>query len=148
MWNSSSNELSEKLQSLQNRAVAVITKTSYDTRLRLFFEKLLWDTLSVCHTKQKVILVFKTQQKIIGSLGNRKTTIPFSWDDVSDPKMLGEVAVVSFNQVSYAVFKCTEAVLTKRVIVETRICSESLAQSDVSRSIHDRHINVQRNQSM
>ena len=30
-----------------------------------------------------------------------KTTLPFGWDDVSDPKTLGEVAVASFNQVSF-----------------------------------------------
>jgi len=33
------------------------------------------------------------------------TTIPFGWDDVSDPKMLGEVAVSSFNQAGSATMR-------------------------------------------
>lgn len=30
--------------------------------------------------------------------------MPFGWDDVADPKTLGEVAVASFNQVGFITY--------------------------------------------
>ena len=63
VWDGLNNELSEKLQKIQNRAARVITKTSYDTRSRLLRKKLHWDTLAVRRKKQKVTLVFKTLNK-------------------------------------------------------------------------------------
>ena len=45
-------QLSEKLQKLQNRAIRVITKSSYDTSSRFLLSSLGWDNLSVRRAKQ------------------------------------------------------------------------------------------------
>ena len=51
--------LSEKLQKLQNRAIRVITKSSYDTSSRFLLNSLGWDNLSVRRAKQKANLMYK-----------------------------------------------------------------------------------------
>ena len=54
VWNGLSQRLkSDKLQKLQNRAVRVITNSSYDTGSRQLLDDLLgWDTLSIRNAKQ------------------------------------------------------------------------------------------------
>ena len=52
-------QLSEKLQKLQNRAIRVITKSSYDTSSRFLLNSLGWDNLSVRRAKQKANLMYK-----------------------------------------------------------------------------------------
>jgi len=47
VWDGLTQELSEKLQKLQNRAIRVITKYSYNTSSRFLINSLGWDSLSV-----------------------------------------------------------------------------------------------------
>ena len=53
VWDGLTQQLSEKLQKLQNRAIRVITKSSYDTSSRFLLNSLGWDNLSVRRAKQK-----------------------------------------------------------------------------------------------
>ena len=53
------SQLSEKLQKLQNRAIRVINKSSYDTSSRFLLNSLDWDNLSVRRAKQKTDLMYK-----------------------------------------------------------------------------------------
>ena len=53
-------QLSEKLQKLQNRAIRVITKSTYDTSSRFLLNSLGWDNLSVRRAKQKANLMYKS----------------------------------------------------------------------------------------
>ena len=46
-WDSLTQQLSEKLQKLQNRAIRVITNSSYNTSSRILLNSLGWDNLSV-----------------------------------------------------------------------------------------------------
>ena len=50
-------QLSEKLQKLQNRAIRIITKSSYDTSSRYRLNSLGWDNLSVRSAEQKANLM-------------------------------------------------------------------------------------------
>ena len=59
-----SQQLSEKLQKLQNRAARVITKTSYNTNSSYLLNSLSWDNLSVRRTKQKANLMHKCVNKL------------------------------------------------------------------------------------
>ena len=63
VWDGLTQQLSEKLQKLQNRAirVTVITncKSSYDTSSRFLLNSLGWDNLSVRGVKQKANLMYK-----------------------------------------------------------------------------------------
>ena len=43
VWDGLTQQLSEKLQKLQNRAIRVITKSSYDTSSRFLLNSLGWD---------------------------------------------------------------------------------------------------------
>ncbi len=52
--------LSSKLQKLQNRAVRVITRCSYDTNAAVLLDTLHLDNLSLRHKKFKAGLMFKT----------------------------------------------------------------------------------------
>ena len=52
-------QLSEKLQKLQNCAVRVITKSSYDTSSRFLLNSLGWDKLLVRRAKRKANLMYK-----------------------------------------------------------------------------------------
>ena len=56
VWDGLTQQLSEKLQ---NRAIRVITKFSYDTRSRFLLNLLGWDNLSVRRAKQKANLMYK-----------------------------------------------------------------------------------------
>ena len=47
------------MQKLQNRAIRVITKSSYDTSSRLLLNSLGWDNLSSSRAKQKANLMYK-----------------------------------------------------------------------------------------
>ena len=51
--------VSEKLQKLQNRAIRVITKSSYDTSSRCLLNSLGWDNLLVRRAKEKATLMNK-----------------------------------------------------------------------------------------
>ena len=59
VWYGLIQQLSEKLQKLQNRAIRVITKSSYDTSSRFLLNSLGWDNLSVRRAKQKANLMYK-----------------------------------------------------------------------------------------
>ena len=50
IWDEFSNQLSNKLQKLQNHAARVIAKANYETSSNVLLEMLKWDSLSV--TKQ------------------------------------------------------------------------------------------------
>ena len=51
-------QLSEKLQKLQNRAIKDNTKSSYDINSRFLLNSLGWDNLSVRRAKQKANLIY------------------------------------------------------------------------------------------
>ena len=59
VWDGLTQQLSEKLQKLQNRAIRAITKSSYDTRSRFLLNSIGWDNLSVRRAKQKANLTYK-----------------------------------------------------------------------------------------
>ena len=59
VWDGLTQQLSEKLQKLQNCAIRVITKSSYDTSSRFLLNSLRWDNLSVRRAKQKANLMYK-----------------------------------------------------------------------------------------
>ena len=50
---SRAQQLSEKLQKLENRAIRVITKSSYDTSSRFLLNSLGWDKVLVRRAKKK-----------------------------------------------------------------------------------------------
>ena len=52
-------QLSEKRQKLQNRAIRVITRSSYDMISRYLLNSLGWDNLLVRTAKQKANLMYK-----------------------------------------------------------------------------------------
>ena len=47
VWDGLSDQLSDKLQKVQNRAARVIVKANYGTSLGLLFELLKWDNLVI-----------------------------------------------------------------------------------------------------
>ena len=59
VWDGLTQQLCEKLQTLQNRAIWVITKSSFDTSARFLLNSLSWDNLSVRRVKQKANLMWK-----------------------------------------------------------------------------------------
>ena len=59
VWDGLTKLLNEKLQKLQNRAMRVITKSSYDTSSRFLLNLLGWDNLSVRRAKQNTNLMYK-----------------------------------------------------------------------------------------
>ena len=61
VWDGLSQQLSEKLQKLQNRAARVITKSSFtcNTNSSYLLNSLSWDNLSVRRTKQQANLMYK-----------------------------------------------------------------------------------------
>ena len=59
VWDGLTQQLTEKLQKLQNRAIRVITKSSNNTRPRFLLHSLRWDNLSVRRAKQKGNLMYK-----------------------------------------------------------------------------------------
>ena len=58
------NNDEHRQQQRQNRAVAVITKSSYDTSSRYLLNSLDWDNLSIRRTKQKANLVYKSTNNL------------------------------------------------------------------------------------
>ena len=59
VWDGLTQQLSEKLQKLQNCSIRVITKSSHDTSSRFLLNSLGWDNLSVRRAKQKAHLMYK-----------------------------------------------------------------------------------------
>ena len=59
VWDGLTQQLSEKLKKPQNRAIRVITKSSYDTCSRYLLNSLGWDNLSARRAKQKANLMYK-----------------------------------------------------------------------------------------
>ena len=59
VWDGVTQQLSEKLQKPQNRAIRIITKSSYDTNSRYLLNSRGWDNLSVRRAKQKANLIYK-----------------------------------------------------------------------------------------
>ena len=59
VWDGLTQQLGEKLQKLQNRAIRVIAKCSCDTSSRFVVNSLGWDNLSVRRAKQKANLMYK-----------------------------------------------------------------------------------------
>ena len=64
VWDGLSQQLSEKLKKLQNRAARVITKSSYNTNSSYLLNSLSWDNLFVRRTKQKANLMYKCVNKL------------------------------------------------------------------------------------
>ena len=60
VWDGLSNELADKLQKLQNRAIRVITKSDYYSSATALLGKLGWDNLFTRRKKQKLKIMFKT----------------------------------------------------------------------------------------
>ena len=60
VWDGLNNELADKLQKLQNRAIRVITKSDYYSSATALCSKLGWDNLCTRRKKQKLKLMFKT----------------------------------------------------------------------------------------
>ena len=58
VWDGVTQQLSEKLQTPQNRAIRVITKSSNDTSSRYLLNSLGWDNLPVRRAKQSLSLKF------------------------------------------------------------------------------------------
>ena len=56
VWDGLTQQLSDKLQKLQNRAIRVITRSSYNTSSRFLLNSLGWDNLSVRRANQKANL--------------------------------------------------------------------------------------------
>jgi len=65
LWDSLSQQLSEKLQKLQNHAARVITKSSYDTNSTYLLNSLSWDNLSGRGVKREANLMYKCVNKLI-----------------------------------------------------------------------------------
>ena len=63
VWDGLSQQLSEKLQKLQNRAARVITKLRYNTNSSYLPKSLSWDNLSFRRTKQNANLMYKCIDK-------------------------------------------------------------------------------------
>ena len=59
-----SQQLSEKLQKLQNRAARVITKSSYNANSCYLLDSLSWDNLSVRRTRGKANFMYKCVNKL------------------------------------------------------------------------------------
>ena len=53
VWDGLSQQLSEDIRKLQNRAPRVITKSSFDTNSSCLLNSLSWDTLLIRKVKQK-----------------------------------------------------------------------------------------------
>ena len=60
VWERISNELADKLQKLQNRAIWVIKKSDYYSSATALRGKLAWDNLCTRRKKQKLKIMFKT----------------------------------------------------------------------------------------
>ena len=60
VWDGLSDQLSDKLQKLQNRAARVILKANYGTSSSLLLDILKWDNLVIRKKKHKAIMMFKT----------------------------------------------------------------------------------------
>ena len=60
LWDGLSNELAEKLQKLQNRAIRVIAKCDYYSSVSALRGKLGWDNLYIRTKEQNLKLMFKT----------------------------------------------------------------------------------------
>ena len=58
MWDGLTQQLSEKIQKLENHAIRVITNSSFDTSSRYLLNSLSWDNLSVRRAKQKANLMY------------------------------------------------------------------------------------------
>ena len=60
VWGNCAKTLSDKLQRLQNRAVRVLTHSSYDADANQLFKELGWDNLETRHKKLKAEMVYKS----------------------------------------------------------------------------------------
>ena len=60
VWDGLSDQLSDKLQKLQNRAARVILKANYGASSSLLLDILKWDKLVRRRKKQKAIMMFKS----------------------------------------------------------------------------------------
>ena len=60
VWDGINNQLTEKLQKLQNRAARVITKSSYEVSSSSLLDALGWEKLIFNGQKDKAIMVFKS----------------------------------------------------------------------------------------
>ena len=70
VWDGLTQHFSEKLQELQNRAIRVIPKSSYDTSFRFLLNSVGWDNLSVRRAKQKANLMYCTNNLVSAYLCN------------------------------------------------------------------------------
>ena len=63
VWDSFSDQLSDKLQKLQNRAARVILKANYGTSWSLLLDILKWDILVIRRKMHKVLMMFKSMNE-------------------------------------------------------------------------------------
>ena len=63
VWDGLSNELTDKLQKLHNRAIRIITKSDFYSSATVLRLKLGWDSLYTRRKKHKAKLMFKTINK-------------------------------------------------------------------------------------
>ena len=64
VWDGLSQQLSKKLQKLQNRAARAITVSSYNMNSSYLLNSLSWDNLSVRRIKQKANIMYKCVNKL------------------------------------------------------------------------------------
>ena len=64
VWDCMSGYLNGKLQTLQNRAARVITKSPFDTSSNLLQAILKWEKLSLRRKKQKALIMYKTLNEL------------------------------------------------------------------------------------
>ena len=65
VWDGINDQLTEKLQKLQNRAARVLIKSSYEVSSSPLLEALGWENLIPNRLKHKAILVFKSLRNIV-----------------------------------------------------------------------------------
>ena len=67
VWDGLTQQLSEKLQKHENRAIRVITKSSYDTSFRFLLNSLGWDNLSARRAKERANLMYKCTNNLVSA---------------------------------------------------------------------------------
>ena len=86
VWDDLIQQLSEKLQKLQNRAIRAITKSSYDNSSKILLNSLGWDNLSTRRAKQKANLMCKCINNLPPVISLLRTTIFEARKKVITPK--------------------------------------------------------------
>ena len=72
VWDGFSDQLSDKLQKLQNRAARVILKANYGTSWSLLLDILKWDKLVIRRKKHKALMMFKSMNELAEPISRTK----------------------------------------------------------------------------